>query len=62
MHEINFIELSKNKILEINDVIMQDAHVIAVLTTSQFNRVTTKPYKLAYDNYLKSIEQMIVYE
>jgi len=44
MHEINFLELSKVKIIEIVNVEIDNDIVVATLITSHFNRVTEKPF------------------
>lgn len=58
----DFTELSKHKIISIESVVFKDNVVKAVLTTTQFNRVTTKPYWFNYLDYLKVIEQMYIGE
>jgi len=62
MHNNSFTELSKHKIISIESVVFKDNVVKAVLTTTQFNRVTTKPYWFSYQDYTKVIEQMYIGE
>lgn len=59
---IDFTELAKHKIISIESVVFKDNVVKAVLTTTQFNRVTTKPYWFNYKDYTKVIEQMYIGE
>lgn len=56
----DFTELSKHKILTIESVVFKDNVVKAVLTTTQFHRVTTKPFWFSYKDYLKTIEKMYI--
>ncbi len=44
MHD--FLEQSKLKIVAIHDVLPLDRKVKAVITTSHFGRLTTKPYEI----------------
>ena len=60
MYNNDFTELYKHKILAIESVVFKDNVVKAVLTTTQFNRVTTKPYWFNYKDYLKTIEKMYI--
>ena len=60
MHNNNFNELSKHKIVEINSVVFQDNVIKAVFTTKQFNRITMKPYWLTRSDYEKVIERMYI--
>ena len=62
MHNNNFTELSRHKILTIESVVFKDNVVKAILTTSHFNRVTTKPFWFSYKDYLKTIEKMYIGE
>ena len=62
MHNNSFTELSKHKILTIESVVFKNNVVKAVLTTTHFRRVTTKPYWFNYVDYLKVIEQMYIGE
>ena len=57
---IDFTELSRHKIISIDSVVFKNNVVKAVLTTSHFNRVTTKPYWFSYKDYLKTIEKMYI--
>ena len=57
---IDFTELSRHKIISIESVVFKDNVVKAILTTSHFNRVTTKPYWFSYKDYLKTIEKMYI--
>lgn len=45
MYANDFDDVSKCKILAVNKVELHDKTIKAVVTTSHFNRVTTKPYK-----------------
>jgi len=58
----SFTELSKHKIISIESVVFKDNVVKAILTTSHFNRVTTKHYWFNYSDYTKVIENMYVGE
>lgn len=42
----SFTEESKNKIIIIHDVTPHDKYVKAIITTSYFKRITTRPYKI----------------
>ena len=46
MHENDFLEKSKVKIVAIHSVLPLDRKVKAVITTSHFGRLTTKPYEI----------------
>ena len=59
---IDFTELSRHKIISIDSVVFKNNVVKAILTTSHFNRVTTKPYWFSYKDYLKTIEKMYIGE
>lgn len=60
MHENNFEILSRHKILAIHSVVFKEKIIKTVLTTKQFNRITTKPYWFSYSDYLQTIEQMYI--
>ena len=62
MHDIDFKELKKNKILKIHNVKTEGNTVIAEFTTIEFNRVTMKPYYFTRDQYKESVEKMEVIE
>lgn len=57
---IDFTELSRHKIISIESVVFKDNVVKAIITTSHFNRVTTKPYWFNYSDYLQTIERMYI--
>lgn len=47
MHENDFLEKSKVKIVAIHSVLPLERKVKAVITTSHFGRLTTKPYEIS---------------
>ena len=47
MHNNDFLEQSKLKIVAIHDVLPLDRKVKAVITTSHFGRQTTKSYEIS---------------
>ena len=46
MHEDNFVEQSQIKIVAVHEVLPLERKVKAVITTSHFGRLTTKPYEI----------------
>lgn len=46
MYENDFVEISKLKIVAVHSVLPLDRKVKAVITTSHFGRLTTKPYEI----------------
>ncbi len=46
MYENDFLEISKLKIVAVHSVLPLDRKVKAVITTSHFGRLTTKPYEI----------------
>jgi len=60
MYNLEFEELSKHKILNIESVVVEGELVKIILTTSHFDRVTTKPYWFTRKEYLKVIERMYI--
>jgi len=46
VYENDFLEQSKLKIVAIHDVLPLDRNIKAVITTSHFGRLTTKPYEI----------------
>ena len=47
MYENDFLEQSKLKIVAVHSVLPLDRKVKAVITTSHFGRLTTKPYEIS---------------
>lgn len=48
----DFVELFNHKIISIDKVNIKDNSVEAILTVSQFNRVTMKPYFFSFSDWL----------
>ena len=46
MHNDDFLEQSQIKIVAVHEVLPLDRKVEAVITTSHFGRLTTKPYEI----------------
>lgn len=46
MFSKNFMQESRNTIIEILEVIPNEKYVHAVITTKQFGRVVTRPYQI----------------
>ncbi len=55
MHENDFLEQSKVKIVAIHSVLPQERKIKAVITTSHFGRLTTKPYEISKMEWEKMI-------
>lgn len=51
MHEINFLETSKERVVDIVKVEYKDDHVTAILVTEQFGRRTRKPFIFTVDEW-----------
>ena len=55
MHENDFLEQSKLKIVAIHDVLPLDRKVRAIITTSHFGRLTKKTYEIDNTKWRKMI-------
>jgi len=55
VYENDFLEQSKLKIVAVHSVLPLDRKVKAVITTSHFGRLTTKPYEISKMEWEKII-------
>lgn len=54
---MSFVEDVKVKIIIVNKVEYENGMIKAIITTSQFNRVTTKPYEFNLTEWAEIIER-----
>lgn len=55
--KINFIEFSKVKIITVNNVEYENGMIKAVVTTIQFDRLTTRPYEFDLLHWAEIVER-----
>lgn len=57
MYEDNFDDISRIKIVAVNQVDYDNGLIKAVVTTSHFGRVTTKPYSFTLAEWGEIVER-----
>lgn len=53
MNQTDFIEMAKERIIEVINIDEKDGYVLATLVTDQFGRRTRKPFKFKQDEWEK---------
>lgn len=56
IHDNNdFLNFTKNKIIQVQSVMPSNNYVKAIITTKQYGRVSTRPYEIKNSEWLDTI-------